>query len=140
MKPVVPRERADRDIEDAVAFYLNKHGQEAALGLIDALQDAYTLLSRHPAIGASRYAHELDIPGLRSWSLPRFPYLIFYVERNDHIDVWAGAARPARYPGHDREGSISHEPDADGGFRAVVAVAVRRRRSNKTASPGAAPP
>lgn len=88
IKPVVPRERANRDVDDAVSFYLKKHGQEAAVGLIDALEDSFALLSRYPAIGGSRYAHELDIPGLRSWSLPRFPYLIFYVERDDHIDVW----------------------------------------------------
>jgi toxin ParE1/3/4 len=46
------------------------------------------LLSRHPGAGASRYAYELDIPGLRSWPLRRFPYLIFYMEQADHIDVW----------------------------------------------------
>jgi plasmid stabilization system protein ParE len=38
--------------------------------------------------GASRYAYELDIPGLRRWPLRRFPYLIFYMEQADHIDVW----------------------------------------------------
>jgi toxin ParE1/3/4 len=35
-----------------------------------------------------RYAHELDLPGLRSWALSRYPYLVFYVERPDHVDVW----------------------------------------------------
>jgi toxin ParE1/3/4 len=33
-------------------------------------------------------AHELGLPGLRSRSVGRFPYLIFYVEQPDHIDVW----------------------------------------------------
>jgi toxin ParE1/3/4 len=88
VKPVVPRERANRDVDDATTSYLNELGDEAALGLVDALEDAYSILGRHPAIGASRYAHELGIPGLRSWSLPRFPYVVFYMEREDHIDVW----------------------------------------------------
>ena len=44
--------------------------------------------SRHPGAGASRYAYELDIPGLQTWLLRRFPYLIFYIEQEDHIDVW----------------------------------------------------
>lgn len=88
VKPVVPRDRANRDVDDAVAYYLKEHAEQAALGLVDALEDAYALLSRHPAIGTSRYAHELDIPGLRSWSLPRFPYVVFYVEQEDHIDIW----------------------------------------------------
>jgi toxin ParE1/3/4 len=35
-----------------------------------------------------RYAHELDLPGLLCWPLKRYPYLVFYVERDDHIDVW----------------------------------------------------
>jgi toxin ParE1/3/4 len=88
LKPVIPRILANRDIDDAVAYYLKEHAPEAALALADALEDAYALLSRHPAVGAPRYAVELDIPGLRSWPLSRFPYVIFYVEREDHIDVW----------------------------------------------------
>jgi toxin ParE1/3/4 len=88
VKPVVPRDRANRDIDDAVAYDLKERAEEAALGLVDALEDAYLLLGRYPAVGASHYAHELGIPGLRSWSLPRFPYVVFYLERQDHIDVW----------------------------------------------------
>ena len=30
----------------------------------------------------------LNIPGLRSWPLTRYPHLVFYMEREDHIDVW----------------------------------------------------
>lgn len=86
-KPVVPRDRANRDVDDAIEHYL-KEQAAAALGLVDALEDAYGLLSRHPAIGTSRYAYVLDIPGLWSWPLPRLPYVIFYLDRSDHIDVW----------------------------------------------------
>jgi toxin ParE1/3/4 len=25
---------------------------------------------------------------LRSWRLARCPYVVFYVERDDHLDVW----------------------------------------------------
>ena len=28
------------------------------------------------------------MPGQRSWPLTRYPHLVFYVERPDHIDVW----------------------------------------------------
>ena len=44
--------------------------------------------ARHPASGSPRYAHELDLPDLRFWPLKRYPCLVFYVERRDHIDVW----------------------------------------------------
>lgn len=60
----------------------------AALGFIDALEDACAHLARNPATGSLRYAHELNLPALRCWPLTRYPYLIFYVEQPDHIDVW----------------------------------------------------
>jgi hypothetical protein len=28
------------------------------------------------------------LPGLRHRRLARFPWLVFYVERDDHIDIW----------------------------------------------------
>jgi len=28
------------------------------------------------------------LAGLRFWRLTRYRYLVFYVERSDHIDVW----------------------------------------------------
>lgn len=88
MKPVVPRAQADRDINDAVAYYLNEDSEQAALGFVDALEKAFAHISRHPATGSPRYAHELSLPDLRFWPMSRYPYLIFYVEGTDHIDVW----------------------------------------------------
>jgi toxin ParE1/3/4 len=87
-KPVIPREQANRDVEDIVAYYLSEATEAAALGFIDALEQAYTHISRHPATGSSRYAHELNLPGLRAWQLARYPHILFYVERPGHIDLW----------------------------------------------------
>ena len=87
-KPVVPREQAKQDVEDALAYYMAEDAEAAALGFIDALEQAYAHIGRHPSTGSPRYAHELNLPGLRSWPLARYPYLVFYVERPDHIDVW----------------------------------------------------
>lgn len=87
-KPVVPREQAHRDVEDAVTYYLAAEAKAAALGFIDALEKAYIDIGCHPAVGSPRYAHELNLPGLRCWPLTRYPYLVFYVEHPDHIDVW----------------------------------------------------
>ena len=88
VKPIVPREQAHRDVEDAVARYLAENAEAAALGFIDALENAYGHIGRHPATGSPRYAHALNLPGLRSWPLTRYPCLVFYVERSDHVDVW----------------------------------------------------
>jgi toxin ParE1/3/4 len=43
---------------------------------------------RPPRAGSPRHAHELNLPGLRAWPLTRYPHLVFYVERPDHVDVW----------------------------------------------------
>lgn len=87
-KPVVPRELANRDINDAIAYYLSEGAESAAFGFIDALEQAYAHIGHHPATGSPRYAHELKLPGLRFWPLAHFPQLVFYVERPEHIDVW----------------------------------------------------
>ncbi|UCV18160.1 type II toxin-antitoxin system RelE/ParE family toxin [Ferribacterium limneticum] len=87
-KPVIPREQANRDIDETLAYYLNEGSENAALGFIDTLEQAYAHISRHPATGSSHYAHELNLPGLRFWPLKRYPHLVFYVEHETHIDVW----------------------------------------------------
>lgn len=38
--------------------------------------------------GRSRSSSELNLPGLRFWPLQKYPHLVFYLERSDHIDVW----------------------------------------------------
>ena len=88
VKPVIPRALANRDVDQAIDHYLDEGGERAGLGFIDALEKAYRHVARHPASGSPRYAQELDLPGLRVWLLKRYPYLVFYVERDDHIDVW----------------------------------------------------
>jgi toxin ParE1/3/4 len=87
-KPVIPRARADQDVDEAIDYYLSENAPEAALGFIDALEQAYSHISRHPETGSSRYAGELNLPGLRFWPLRKYPHLLFYLERTDHIDVW----------------------------------------------------
>jgi toxin ParE1/3/4 len=88
VRPAVPRAQARRDIEDAIAHYLAEGSEQAAMGFVDAIEQAFTHIGRHPATGSPRYAHELNLPGLRCWPLKRYPHLAFYVERDDHVDVW----------------------------------------------------
>jgi toxin ParE1/3/4 len=88
VRPVIPRELANRDVDDVIEHYLSQDAEQAALGFVEALERAYTHIGRHPATGSPRYAHELNLPGLRSWPLARYPHLVFYVEHSDHIDIW----------------------------------------------------
>ncbi len=87
-KAVIPREVAVRDVDEAIHHYLGEGAAKAALSFIDDLEKAYAQIGRQPASGSPRYAHELSLPGLRFWPLTRFPYLVFYFERDDVVDVW----------------------------------------------------
>ncbi|MEA3643576.1 MAG: type II toxin-antitoxin system RelE/ParE family toxin [Lamprobacter sp.] len=87
-KQVIPRRLAIRDVDEIIEYYLETSSEAIALGFVDALESAYAEIGSNPAIGSPRYAYELELPGLRSWPLKRYPYLIFYLERDAHIDVW----------------------------------------------------
>jgi len=86
-KPIRPRALASQDVEAAIDHYIGEAGVDVALGFIDALQATYRAIANHPAADSPRYAHELTLPGLRSRALKRCPYIVFYVERDDHIDI-----------------------------------------------------
>ena len=87
-KPVLRRAQAQKDIANAVAYYLEQAAPNAAEGFITALEKTIGHISRHSKSGSPCYAGELNLPDLRFWQIKRYPYLLFYVERNDHIDVW----------------------------------------------------
>lgn len=88
VKPVVLRDHADRDIEAVLDYYIQEAGADVATKFVEELQDGLRAIAEHPGTGSPRYAHELDLPGLRSRKVSRYPYLIFYLEQADHIDVW----------------------------------------------------
>lgn len=87
-KPVVPRLKAIHDLEQALVYCEVEFGERAAIRFINAIETAYERISRLPAAGSPRYAHELGLPDLRSWSLQSHPVVLFYVERDTHIDLW----------------------------------------------------
>jgi toxin ParE1/3/4 len=88
MKPVFPSALARRDVEDAVDHYAREAGEDVALRFVAALRNSYRLIALRPATGSPRFAHELDLPGLRHRRLGCFPYLAFYMEQPDRIDIW----------------------------------------------------
>lgn len=88
MKGIVSRVLANRDVEEAIDHYLVEATAKVALGFVDELEKAYAHIGRHPESGSPRYSHQLGLADLRFWRLVRYPYLIFYVERDEHIDVW----------------------------------------------------
>ncbi|MFZ4893722.1 type II toxin-antitoxin system RelE/ParE family toxin [Plantibacter sp. Mn2098] len=79
--------RADEDILDAVAHYVEEGAEDAALRLVDALENAKELLGAHPSLGSPRLAIEIGMPDLRSLTLQRFPYAVLYTESADVVRI-----------------------------------------------------
>lgn len=88
MKPVHWRPLAVRDVDDVAAWYAEQGGVKLELAFIESLQAATALMAAHPGIGSPRHATVLNISGLRSWPLKKFPQWIFYIEHETHLDVW----------------------------------------------------
>ena len=87
-KRVVLLEQAERDLEDAFYFYGREAGRAVALKFVEGWEAVLRSIHEHPAIGSTHHAHAVDLPGLRSLGIRRFPYLAFYMEHDDRIDVW----------------------------------------------------
>ena len=87
-KLVVRSQLATRDVDDAAEYYRAVSTAAQTQRFIDALQEAYLHISRLPATGSPRYGHLLQIPGLRSWPVSGFPYLVLYAEKELSVDIY----------------------------------------------------
>ena len=88
MKPVILRKLAEADFDAALAYYLTEAGADTALAFVEQLEQANHRISHDPAIHSPGWGTELNLPGLRRLRVSKFPYIIFYIEQADHIDVW----------------------------------------------------
>jgi len=79
---------ARADVEAAFDHYLEQVGSAVALGFLDAFERACLAAGRSPSAGSPRFAEELNLPGLRHVLLKGYPYLVFYMEQDDHLRVW----------------------------------------------------
>ncbi len=87
-KLAILRRVADHDVDAAINHNRTQANVDVALDFAAELDETYDCIAQHSMVGSPRYAHELDIERLRHRRLKRSPYLIFYRERADHIDVW----------------------------------------------------
>lgn len=85
---VVLRPLAVRDIDEAIKNYRREGGGPLAAKWAEAIESALRHVTAHPASGSPRYAAQLKLAGLRFRPVKRFPYLIFYIEHADDVDVW----------------------------------------------------
>ena len=82
------RAQADRDVRTSVTWYRREASAAVAERFIDALEETYHAIATDPQIGSTRYAHQLGLEGLRFRVVKGFPYLVFYAEQADRIEVW----------------------------------------------------
>lgn len=87
MKRAIQRALAQQDIITAFEHYLTVAGPAIATGFVGELDATLQHIERFPSSGSLRYAELLDVEGLRFVVINRFPYLLFYFERDDHLDV-----------------------------------------------------
>ncbi len=52
---------------------------------VDELERTTRQLERHPELGSLRFAFELDLPGVRSFRVESFPYVVVYLVRDDLV-------------------------------------------------------
>lgn len=87
-RSVVLRAAARRDIHNAVGHYLEAAGSETAMRFVDGVEAALRHIAANPESGSPRYGHELNLPGLHSWPVRPYPYLVFYMTVPRQVDVW----------------------------------------------------
>jgi toxin ParE1/3/4 len=87
-KPVQFRDLATLDLDSAAHYYVINADVDIAMRFVAAVEAVVRRVGKNPGLGSPRFAYELSIPELRSVTVGKFPYLLFYVEREDAVEVW----------------------------------------------------
>lgn len=87
-RPVIPRIKAEDDLDKVCAHFLSTAGTDTVVDFLLDFDKAIAMISQFPGTGSPRYGYEVELEGMRYWSMKRFPYLIFYMEKEHCIDVW----------------------------------------------------
>ena len=86
-KTVILREKASQDVDQIIEYYLNEVSADVAEGFINDLERGARYIGRNPKTGSSRYSVELSWPDLLSWPLKKYPYMLFYLDKESQIEV-----------------------------------------------------
>jgi toxin ParE1/3/4 len=86
-KPIVPHRHAIEDADDVIDYYREHAGTLISQNFATEVDEAYACLGQHPNIGSPRTALDLDIEGIKAWSLRRFPHQIYYKVFPDRIEL-----------------------------------------------------
>ncbi|SBT10175.1 Plasmid stabilization system [Candidatus Accumulibacter aalborgensis] len=87
MKPCLLLASAQNDAKEATRYYRRTGGNRLARRFVAKIRASLESIARQPAIGSLRYADPVGIPNVRFVALNKFPYLVFYLDRGQHIAV-----------------------------------------------------
>lgn len=84
MKKIAVRPQALIELEESAHYY---ESEQVGLGdrFSDSVETAFEKLREMPGIGSKRYVDLVS--GLHMYVLSTFPFLIFYFDKIDHIEV-----------------------------------------------------
>jgi len=87
-KPLLRRRQARLDLEEAVDHYRAEAGAGVAARFIEAARKGLNAVRDRPSTGSPKFGYDLHLGNMRSRRIVGFPYLIFYTERDSHVEVW----------------------------------------------------
>lgn len=99
MKRLTMQRHAMRDLADARAYY-RREAPHVVSDFARAVDAELLHLRRNPATGSPRYGLQIGFTGLRSWTVKKFPYVIFYVQQDDCLVVIRVLHQSADIPTH----------------------------------------
>jgi len=80
---------AKSQVKDVVQYYVTEASSEVAKRFRDDFAQSSQFLAENPGVGSLRFAHLLQEFELRTWSLHRFPFRIFYFTTPSTLNVIA---------------------------------------------------
>jgi toxin ParE1/3/4 len=78
---------AKLQVKDVARYYVEKASSAVAGRFRDEFREACQLLAENPGVGSLRFAYLLPEMEIRTWSLHRFPFRLFYIEDDDALRV-----------------------------------------------------
>ncbi len=80
---------AKAQVLDVVRYYVKEASPAVAGRFRDEFRAACRFVAQNPGVGSLRFAYLLPDAEIRTWSLTRFPFRLFYVEDGGTLRVLA---------------------------------------------------
>ena len=76
------------DVDQILDHYLAEAGTSVAERFLEAMELAIGHIRHEPGLGSPRLARAMQNAALRIWPVKGFPYLIFYLDLPEGVQIW----------------------------------------------------